>query len=163
MIKFIPRPNPITTSKTYGRYYAHAIVEETLDLDGLADHMAHHNTPFSKGVIKGLLTDMVGCIKEMLLQGKNVKIDDLAIFSVGIKNTANGAASAEEFTVTKNIDGVKLNARATGELSSKALNLEATLRKATTLIAGQTVDDDSSDENADSGSSSSPSSGSDGE
>ena len=33
-----------------------------------------------------MLTDMVGCIKELLLEGKNVKIADLAIFSLGIKN-----------------------------------------------------------------------------
>ncbi|MCR4810062.1 MAG: DNA-binding protein [Prevotella sp.] len=140
MIRFIPKQNQINTSKVYGRYFAMPVIEETLDLDGLADHMSHHNSPYSKGVIKGLLTDMVSCIKEMLLEGKNVKIDDLAIFSVGIKNAAGGAASVEEFSVAKNIEGVKLRARATGDLSSKALNLEATLRKATSLLGG-TVDD----------------------
>ena len=42
--------------------------------------MSNHNTPYSKGAIMGMLTDMVGCIKELLLEGKNVKIADLAIF-----------------------------------------------------------------------------------
>ena len=56
--------------------------------------------------------------------------DDLAIFSLGIKNKL-AAATEEEFTVSKNIDGVKLKARATGELMSKSLNLDATLKKAT--------------------------------
>ena len=73
---------------------------------------------------------MVSCIKELLLEGKNVKITDLAIFSLGIKN-AEGAMSPEEFTVSKNIKGVKLRARATGELMSKTLNLEASLKRAT--------------------------------
>jgi hypothetical protein len=76
-----------------------------------------------------MLTDMVGCIKELLLEGKNVKIADLAIFSLGIKNNG-GAVSEEVFTVSKNIKGVKLRARATGELIAKSLNLEATLKKA---------------------------------
>jgi len=31
--------------------------------------MSNHNTPFSKGAIKGMLTDMVVCIKELLLEG----------------------------------------------------------------------------------------------
>ncbi|MBR1655530.1 MAG: hypothetical protein IJ698_03825, partial [Prevotella sp.] len=99
------------------------------ELDGLAEHMSNHNTPYSKGAIKGMLTDMVGCIKELLLEGKNVKIADLAIFSLGIKNNG-GAVSEEAFSVSKNIKGVKLRARATGELIAKSLNLEATLKKA---------------------------------
>ena len=72
---------------------------------------------------------MIQCIKELLLQGMNVKIDDLAIFSLGIKNKL-AAATEEDFTVSKNIEGVKLKARATGELMSKSLNLDATLKKA---------------------------------
>ena len=91
--------------------------------------MSNHNSPYSKGVIKGLLTDMINCIKELLLEGKNVKIDDLAIFSLGIKNKLT-AESEESFTVTKNVEGVKLRARATGELMSKSLKLDATLKKA---------------------------------
>lgn len=46
--------------------------------------MSNHNTPYSSGVIKGVLADMVSCTKELILDGKNVKLDDLAIFSVGI-------------------------------------------------------------------------------
>ena len=105
------------------------MIEETVTLDGLAEHMANHNTPFSKGAIKGMLTDMVGCIKELLLEGKNVKIADLAIFSLGIKNNG-GAESVEEFNVSKNIKGVKLRSRATGVLIAKSLKLEANLKKA---------------------------------
>ena len=105
------------------------MIEDTINLDALAEHMANHNTPFSKGAIKGMLTDMVNCIKELLLEGKNVKIEDLAIFSLGIKNRG-GANSASEFSVTQHIKGVKFRARATGELVAKNLNLEATLKKA---------------------------------
>ncbi len=105
------------------------MIEETIDLDALAEHMSNHNTPYSKGAIKGMLTDMVSCIKELLLEGKNVKIADLAIFSLGIKNNG-GAVSEDVFTVSKHIKGVKLRARATGELIAKSLNLEATLKKA---------------------------------
>ena len=130
MVRYILQQIKITSSKAYGKWYAKNVVEETIDLDGLSEHMSHHNSPYSKGVIKGLLTDMIQCIKELLLQGMNVKIDDLAIFSLGIKNKL-AAATEEEFTVSKNIEGVKLKARATGELMSKSLNLDATLKKAT--------------------------------
>ena len=86
MILYVLRKNTNMKSVAYGKYYAFPVIEETIELDGLAEHMANHNTPYSKGAIKGVLTDMVNCIKELLLEGKNVKIADLAIFSLGIKN-----------------------------------------------------------------------------
>ena len=130
MILYVLKKNKNSKSAAFGRYFAYPVIEETITLDGLAGHMSSHNTPYSKGAIKGMLTDMVSCIKELLLEGKNVKIADLAIFSLGIKNSKGGALSEELFTVTKNIKGVKLRARATGELITKSLNLEATLKKA---------------------------------
>ena len=139
MIRYILRQNSNELSKVFGKYFAYPVIEETVNLEGLSEHMSSHNSPFSKGVIKGLLTDMVNCIKELLLEGKNVKIDDLAIFSIGIKNTKGGADDEEDFSVSKNISSVKLRARATGDLTSKSLNLVATLRKTTTLTAGQTT------------------------
>ena len=59
-----------------------------------------------------------------------MKIADLAIFSLGIKNNG-GVLKEEDFTVARNISGVRLRARATGMLITKALKLEATLKKAT--------------------------------
>ncbi|MBO5314357.1 MAG: DNA-binding protein [Prevotella sp.] len=129
MILYVLRKNTNSESKVFGKWFAYPVIEETVDLDGLAEHMANHNTPFSKGAIKGMLTDMVSCTKELLLAGKNVKIADLAIFSLGIKNS-KGADAKEDFTVAKNIQGVKLRARGTGELITKNLNLVATLKKA---------------------------------
>ena len=121
MILYVLKQNKNSKSAAYGKFFAYPVIEETINLDDLAEHMSNHNTPYSKGAIKGMLTDMVSCIKEQL-EGKNVKIADLAIFSLSIKN--NGSAVSEEaFTVSKNIKGVKLRARATGELIAKSLNL----------------------------------------
>ena len=83
MIRYILRKIKNDQSPVFNRWFAYPVVEETVNLSNLAKHMASHNTPFSAGVIKGLLTDMINCIKELLLEGKNVKIDDLAIFSLG--------------------------------------------------------------------------------
>ena len=96
--------------------------------------MTEHNTGFSPGATKGLLTDMVKCIKELVLQGFAVKIDDLAIFSIGLK-TKKGADSEDDFSVTKNIEGVRLRARATGNLTSSKLDLQASLKNAASLLA----------------------------
>mgnify|MGYP001272793840 CR=1 FL=1 len=87
---------------TYGKYYARPAVTATISIDQLAEHMSSHNTPFSAGAVRGILTDMVKCVKELVLSGYSVKIDDLAIFSIGIR-PKKGADTKESFTVAKNI------------------------------------------------------------
>lgn len=117
-----------------GLWYAYAITTQMMGVDGLAAHMAGHNTPFSKGAIKGMITDMAFCIKELCLQGISVKIDDLAIFSIGIKNKM-GAKSEKEFSIAKNIEGYKLRSRGTGELA--AGNLDVEVKKVSSLLASE--------------------------
>ena len=134
--------------EAYGKYYAYPVITQTVDIDGLAEHMASHNTPFSKGAIKGMITDMVSCIKELTLQGFAVKIDDLAIFSIGIRNK-EGAASEKEFTIAKNIDGFRLRARGTGEFKANSLNLDASLKKATAVTGDVTPPDGGKDNTGD--------------
>ena len=133
LFKLSKNKNP-KIKEAYGKYYARPVVTQTIDLNGLAEHMTEHNTGFSPGATKGLLTDMVKCIKELVLQGFAVKIDDLAIFSIGLK-TKKGADSEDDFSVTKNIEGVRLRARATGNLTSSKLDLQASLKNAASLLA----------------------------
>ncbi len=112
-----------------GLWYARPVIEETFEIEKLARHMANHNTPYSAGVIKGVLADMVAGIKELILDGKNVKLDDLAIFSVGIVSK-KGAQSAAEFSLANNVKGLQLRARATGDLSNAKINLDGQMKEA---------------------------------
>ena len=132
IFKLSKNKNP-KIKEAYGKYYARPVVTQTVDLNGLAEHMTEHNTGFSPGATKGLLTDMVKCIKELVLQGLAVKIDDLAIFSIGLK-TKKGADSEDDFSVAKNIEGVRLRARATGNLTSSKLDIQASLKNAANLL-----------------------------
>ena len=145
----------------YGLYYAYPVVNETYDLDKLAEHMSSHNTPFSKGAIKGMLTDAVNCIRELNLQGIAVKINDLAIFSLGIKNKM-GAKSIGEWSAAKNIAGVKSRARATGNLISASLNLDATIKRVDkgVTVPGGVTDGGGTDGGGTNGGGSNPSGGS---
>lgn len=118
-----------------GLWYARPVIEETFDIEKLAKHMSNHNTPYSSGVIKGVLADMVSCTKELILDGKNVKLDDLAIFSVGIVSK-KGAQSAADFSLANNVKGLKLRARATGELSNAQINLDGQLKEASLYTVG---------------------------
>ncbi len=139
--------------EAYQKWFPRVVSTETIGLEELAEHMASHNTPFSKGAILGMLTDAAACTKELLLLGKNVKFADIAIFSLGLI-VKGGAASKEEFSVSKNIAGLRLRARATGELKSS--NLDTTIKRID-LVTGSTnswstddtTDDDDNDQSTD--------------
>lgn len=137
MIKYVLKQNKNKKSLAFGKWYAFPVVEETMDLAKLAKHMEEHNTGFTEAMCLGMMTAMVKCIKEQLLAGKNVKIDNLAIFSVGIRNK-EGAKTEAEFTAANNIAGVKLRARATGTLSNANLNSSASVKKASVVSSAST-------------------------
>ena len=145
MIKFYLRKNiNEKMPNAYGKYYAYPVVEETMDLTDMCKHLAEHNSGFSEAQCMGVMIALRKCVKEQCLAGKSVKIDNLCIFSLGIKNKV-GAASEEEFSVSKNIEGVKLRCRATGDFSNENLNLEATLKKATSTTSNGSASKPSGD------------------
>ena len=127
MIRYKIYENKNKKSAGYKKFYARAVSEETIDLRQLVDYMATHNVPFSKGCIYGVLRDMVACIKEIIIDGKNVKIDDLAIFSAGLRTS--GAETLEGFNPAKNIKSIKLRSRATGVLRTPKLTGDANVRE----------------------------------
>ena len=112
-------------AEAYGKWFPRVVSDENIGLEELAAHMASHNTPYSKGAILGMLTDAAACTKELLLLGKNVKFADIAIFSLGLK-VKGGAPTKENYNVGKYILGLKLRARATGELKTE--NLDTTIK-----------------------------------
>ncbi len=142
MIKVVARQINNPGNKYDGRFYGFPVIEETLDIDAMAKHMAEHNSGFSEATCTGVLKALVKCTKEMILDGKNVKIDNLAIFSCGIINEPGGAESAKEFKVNKHVKGVKLRARATGELTNGSLNQGANVRKAIYVVGDETTTED---------------------
>lgn len=132
MIKYVLRQDKITGSKSYNKWFAVPAVEETTDSEALARHMEQHNSGSSEAMCLGVMKSMVRCIKEMILDGKNVKINDLTISSCGIRN-AHGADSEDKFTTAEDILSVRLRTRATGDLRASSLDLDANVRRASTI------------------------------
>lgn len=62
------------TSTHKGMWYARAVQDRELDFDGFVQHMADHNTTFSRGTIHGVLMDMLDCLQELILDGKSVRL-----------------------------------------------------------------------------------------
>ena len=150
-------------SVSYGKWFARAVtIGKTFTVEDLAKHMSEHNTPYSGGAIKGVLTDMIGCIRELMLEGKAVKLDGLAIFSAGIKTKKKGAPTSEEFSTTKHIDSVYMRARATGEFTRAELTKAGSVTELPKNYTDYHEEDEDDPQNPSGGSGSSQSGGTSG-
>ena len=85
---YLSKVNETSESEIAGKTYARVDYKQTLEISDMARHMAEHNTAFSEGLILGVLTDFVKCVREQVLNGNTVKIDNLAIFKATVE--ANG-------------------------------------------------------------------------
>ena len=137
MLKYQIYQSQLKDSPSFGKFYARIISDGTIDVKGLAEHMAKHNTPFSPGTITGIITDAIACIKELALDGKRISLDGLV--SIGLSVTHKmGAASADEFSISKCVDKVKLVAMGVGEFSSSVLTSQAKLKESNTYQSPRT-------------------------
>ena len=55
MIRYKIYQNQQQKGLNAGKWFARAVSDETFDLAKLAEHMSKHNSPYSGGVIKGVL------------------------------------------------------------------------------------------------------------
>jgi predicted histone-like DNA-binding protein len=134
-----------SNKEAYLKWYAVPVIEHTVDLEELAEHMVEHNSAYSIGLVRGVLTDMVSCTRELVLDGKHVKIDDLAIFYPRIVNK-KGADTKKDFVASECIEGVRLGARATGELSKKSINIDTEITHDPLDTYDTVLDEDGEDE-----------------
>ena len=125
MLKIDLYKNKNQESRQFGKVYGRVNNAAPIEIPELAKHMSLHNTPYSKGVIQGILTDMAACIKELMLQGQPVKLADLCIFKASVVSTP--AVSVEKFDLSENIKNVRLLAQATGIVTRKKLTEDAML------------------------------------
>ena len=137
--KMVTRINPQNKSEQ-PKWYAKAVQDRTIDFEDLVTHMSEHNSPYSRGVIHGVLTDMLDCVKELVLDGKSVRLGDLGLFSVGLKTS--GAKSRDRWTVATHVQGVTLNVRNTKTWSNAELRKNTTLQELTPYDDGSTIDEE---------------------
>ena len=85
---YLSKVTETSETEQAGKLYARVSYKQTMNVQDMAHHMAEHNTMFSEGSITGILIDFVKCVREMVLMGNTVKIDNLAIFKATVE--ANG-------------------------------------------------------------------------
>ena len=125
-----------------GKLYARVSYKQAMTIQDMARHMAEHNTVFSEGSILGVLTDFVKCVREMVLMGNTVKIENLAIFKATVEANAlevlydaeqDKVATASIGTLAEGqktgaaVKTVKLLAQSTGDFTRDELKKDAKL------------------------------------
>ena len=125
-----------------GKLYARVSYKQTLSVQDMARHMSEHNTMFSEGSITGILIDFVKCVREQILMGNTVKIDNLAIFKATVEANAletlydaenDKVASASMGTLAEGaktgaaVKTVKLLAQSTGDFTREELKKDVKL------------------------------------
>ena len=96
-------PNPIHPEKG-SLAYAKAKVNEVMSFRKFVQHIADHGG-YTRGKVKGVLSDMCTCLVEMLLEGKKIQLDELGDFWISL--SSDGAESCEKFTAD-NIKAVNI-------------------------------------------------------
>ena len=96
--------------------YAKPQMSELMTFNKFVRHIANHNGVYSRGTVKGVISDMCECLVEMLLEGKKVQLGDLGDFWI----TLSSSRAAQAAT---------LKAEKAGEAT---VDLEAAKRKAQT-------------------------------
>lgn len=85
--------------------YAKNQVSEIWSLEKFAKHISDHNGVYSRGTVKGAISDMCECLVEQLLNGNKIQLGELGTFGISI--SSEGAESIEKFT-SKNIKAVNI-------------------------------------------------------
>ena len=116
MAKYRIYKNTNVKSAGYNKYYAHKAAGKLVELPELVQHMAGHNTAFSEGVIRGVITDMVRCVRELAYEGNQVKIENLGIFQVSMRS--KGVTDPTKFNAQTDIKS-KWQGRPTGDVLTK--------------------------------------------
>lgn len=114
-----------TASRTYGMIFAEPDSSKPLSLRGFAKHLSEHGKLTTYEMMVLVLQNIVSCMKELICQGKSVKLDGLGTFYPTIENKKGGVESPLAFDPNVHVEGVHLRFLPEGEkdgkLTSRAL------------------------------------------
>jgi len=101
-----PNADDVALVKTEKQHaFAVAQYTDVMTIEKFARHIATHGCVYSRADISAILYLAVDCMREMLLEGRKVRLGDLGDFSVSL--SSKGAESAEKFSAA-NITAVNV-------------------------------------------------------
>ena len=99
-------------------WYATVVTDREMNFEEFVDHISSHNSPYSRGTVHGVMMDMLDCLKELILNGKSVRLGDLGLFSIGM--SSRGEVSRDKVT-SASVEGIHLLVKNTKNWSNSEL------------------------------------------
>ena len=99
-------------------WYATVVTDREMNFEEFVDHISSHNSPYSRGTVHGVMMDMLDCLKELILDGKSVRLGDLGLFSIGM--SSRGEVSRDKVT-SASVEGIHLLVKNTKNWSNSEL------------------------------------------
>ncbi len=132
------RRNQNKYNAAYGKYYPEADTKEPLNLKGFARHLSEHGKLVDYPMAVLVLQNIVGCLKEMAIQGQPVKLDGFGTFTPVIESDGTKVVDSVEGSLNVGLDNLiaGVHLRFTPEntkgdaLTSRALKKECTFKSA---------------------------------
>ena len=90
-------------AKGYGKWYPRAVMTETVETNELATIM-QRNCTLKRADILAVISELIETMQDQLQNSKRVKLNGFGSFKIGIKG--EGADSAAEFSIGKNVEGL---------------------------------------------------------
>ena len=99
-------------------WYATVVTDREMNFEEFVDHISSHNSPYSRGTVHGVMMDMLDCLKELILDGKSVRLGDLGLFSIGM--SSHGEVSRDNVSAAS-VEGIHLLVKNTKTWSNNEL------------------------------------------
>ena len=99
-------------------WYATVVTDREMNFEEFVDHISSHNSPYSRGTVHGVMMDMLDCLKELILDGKSVRLGDLGLFSIGM--SSHGEVSRDKVSAAS-VEGIHLLVKNTKNWSNSEL------------------------------------------
>ena len=99
-------------------WYATVVTDREMNFEEFVDHISSHNSPYSRGTVHGVMMDMLDCLKELILDGKSVRLGDLGLFSIGM--SSHGEVSRDKVSAAS-VGGIHLLVKNTKTWSNSEL------------------------------------------
>ena len=99
-------------------WYATVVTDREMNFEEFVDHISSHNSPYSRGTVHGVMMDMLDSLKELILDGKSVRLGDLGLFSIGM--SSHGEVSRDKVSAAS-VEGIHLLVKNTKTWSNSEL------------------------------------------
>ena len=111
-------------------YYGRAVQLQMVDTNALAE-IIQRNCTVKKSDVLAVINELIEVMTDKLQNSCTVKLDGFGTFKIGLKT--KGADTPEDFSISSNVSGLRVNFISSGKKSQATNKVERTFLQGATL------------------------------